>query len=112
VPLVIQFNKRDLPNIRTDAEIGDLARRGKEPVFKASAVNGQGVLESFFGLLDRTWKHLDLEHDLKDKLGLKPDAFLAMAAASLGHAGQASALSSAFIGGTPASGGTPGGTAP
>jgi hypothetical protein len=112
VPLVIQFNKRDLPNIRTDAEIDDLARRGKEPVFKACAVSGVGVLESFFGLLDRTWKHLDEEHDLKDKLGLKPEAFLAMAAASLGHAGHEKELSSAFVGGSPAAGGTPGGTAP
>jgi signal recognition particle receptor subunit beta len=109
VPLVIQFNKRDLPNIRTDAEIDELARRGKEPVFKACAVSGDGVLESFFGLLDRTWKRLDAEHDLKDKLGLRPEAFLAMAAASLGHAGQAAALSSAFVGGSPQTGGTPGG---
>ena len=109
VPLVIQFNKRDLPNIRTDAEIDELARRGKEPVFKACAVSGDGVLESFFGLLDRTWKRLDAEHDLKDKLGLRPEAFLAMAAASLGHAGQATALSSAFVGGSPQTGGTPGG---
>lgn len=111
VPLVIQFNKRDLPNIRTDAEIDELARRGKEPVMKACAVTGEGVLESFFGLLDRTWKRLDEEHDLKDKLGLRPEAFLAMAAASLGHAGQATALASAFIGGarmpgTPPAGGT------
>src|SRR4029077_18316553 len=51
MPLVIQFNKRDLPNVRTDAELVELARRGKEPVFKASAVNGQGAVGSFFGLL-------------------------------------------------------------
>src|SRR4051794_22431823 len=59
VPLVIQFNKRDLPNVRTDAEIDDLARRGKEPVYKACAMSGLGVLECFFGLLDRSWKRLD-----------------------------------------------------
>ena len=107
VPLVIQFNKRDLANVRTDDEIDDLARRGKEPVYKASAVNGLGVLESFFGLLDRAWKQLDSEHDLKGKLGLGPAAFLEMAASSLGHAGKAAALSAACVGGA-----RPGGNAP
>ena len=99
VPMVIQFNKRDLPDIRSDAEIDELARRGKEPVYKASAVSGQGVLESFFGLLDRSWKRLDADHDLCQKLGLAPAAFLDMAAASLGRAGQAQALRSACVGG-------------
>lgn len=99
VPMVIQFNKRDLPNVRTDAEIDDLARRGKEPVYKACAMNGQGVLECFFGLLERSWRRLDAEHDLKEKLGLSPAAFLDMAAASLGHAGKAKELCAACVGG-------------
>ncbi len=97
VPLVIQFNKRDLPNVRTDAELDDLARRGKEPVFKASAVNGKGVLESFFGILDRSWRALDAEHDLQTKLGLAPEAFLDLAAASFGHEGKGQELSTACV---------------
>jgi signal recognition particle receptor subunit beta len=108
VPLVIQFNKRDLPNVRSDDEIDDLARRGKEPVYKACARAGQGVLECFFGVLGRSWKRLDEEHDLTEKLGLGPAAFLEMAAASLGHAGKAVALSAACVGGSP----RPGGLAP
>jgi signal recognition particle receptor subunit beta len=99
VPLVIQFNKRDLPNVRTDAEIDDLAKRGKEPVYKASAVSGIGVLECFFGVLDRSWKRLEEEHQLSEKLGLGPDAFLEMVAKSLGHAGKGKALSAACVGG-------------
>src|SRR5579883_1231475 len=59
LPLVIQFNKRDLDRIRSDDEIERLAGKGKEPVFKASAVEGKGVLETFFGLLHVTWKKLD-----------------------------------------------------
>ncbi|HJL29691.1 MAG TPA: gliding motility protein, partial [Polyangiaceae bacterium LLY-WYZ-15_(1-7)] len=43
-PLVIQFNKRDLPGIRTDEEIDRLAERGSEPVFKAVAIRGVGVI--------------------------------------------------------------------
>ena len=42
LPLVIQFNKRDMPNVRSDAEIESLASKGREPVFKASAVKGTG----------------------------------------------------------------------
>jgi signal recognition particle receptor subunit beta len=99
MPLVIQFNKRDLAQVRSDREIDDLAERGKEPVYKATAVNGKGVLESFFGLLALSWKRLDAEHDLTQKLGIEPDAFLEKAAASLGHAGRAAALSAACVGG-------------
>lgn len=99
MPLVIQFNKRDLPNVRTDDEIDDLARRGKEPVYKACAMTGQGVLESFFGVLDRSWSALDREHDLTTKLGLKPTTFLEMAAASLGFEGRAAQLAAACVGG-------------
>lgn len=98
IPLVIQFNKRDLPNVRPDSEIDDLARRGNEPVYKASAVKGEGVLESFFGLLDRSYRRLDAEHDLTNKLGIGPDAFLKRAAASLGYEGQGPLLSDAWVG--------------
>ncbi len=99
VPLVIQFNKRDLPGVRTDMEIDDLALRGKEPVYKASAVHGTGVIESFFGLLERAWKKLDKEHDLTNKLHIEPDVFLAKAAASLGYEGQWRKLSDAHVAG-------------
>jgi signal recognition particle receptor subunit beta len=108
VPLVIQFNKRDLANVRSDAEIDDLARRGKEPVFKASAVHGQGVVECFFGLLERAWRKLDTEHDLTKKLGIRPDEFLAKAAASLGYEGKARELCDAHVGGSLSGKGTGG----
>jgi signal recognition particle receptor subunit beta len=72
MPLVIQFNKRDLPDIRTDAEIDALAARGTEPVFKAVALRGQGVLETLVGLLELTWATLEGDHGLKDKFGLDP----------------------------------------
>jgi signal recognition particle receptor subunit beta len=99
VPLVIQFNKRDLPNVRSDGELDEMARRGKEPVFKASALKGQGVVECFFGVLDRAWRKLDAEHDLSKKLGIAPGAFLDKAAASMGYAGKAAAFSAACVSG-------------
>ncbi len=72
IPLVIQFNKRDLPDIRTDAEIDALEKKGREPVFKAVALRGAGVFETFLGLLDLTWKHLEAEHQLCGKFGIDP----------------------------------------
>ncbi len=75
-PLVIQFNKRDRPDVRTDDELDRLASRGREPVFKAVAVRGSGVVETFLGLLDLTWLHLEKDHQLKAKFGLDPDRFL------------------------------------
>lgn len=67
LPLVIQFNKRDLPNIRSDAEVDMLAAKGKEPVFKAVATRGDGVVETFMGLMELTWQRLNTWHDLEGK---------------------------------------------
>lgn len=99
VPLIIQFNKRDMKNVRSDVELEDLARRGREPVFKGSAVHGQGVIESFFGLLELAWRRLDVEHDLTGKLHIRPDDFLGRAAAALGYAGRERELADACVGG-------------
>jgi signal recognition particle receptor subunit beta len=99
MPLVIQFNKRDLPAVRPDEEIEALAKRGKEPVFKASAVAGTGVLESFFGLLYLTWKKLDAEHQLAKMVGISSESFLPMAAKQLGAAEDVPTLLSRCVGG-------------
>jgi hypothetical protein len=100
LPLVIQFNKRDLPHVRSEAEIEQLARRGREPVFTASAVKGVGVLETFFGLLHLTWAKLDGEHQLAKMVGIASDAFLPMAARQLGTKEDVSALLQACVGGS------------
>lgn len=70
IPLVIQFNKRDLPDIRGDAEIDELSRAGREPVFKAVATEGKGVIETFLGLLQVTWARLQAEHRFEERFGV------------------------------------------
>jgi signal recognition particle receptor subunit beta len=70
LPLVIQYNKRDLPNIRTEEEIKRMASMGKEPTFLATATHGTGVADTFLGLVDATWEHLQREHELKERFGL------------------------------------------
>jgi signal recognition particle receptor subunit beta len=99
LPLVIQFNKRDLPNIRTDAELVELARRGKEPVFPAVATAGKGVLETFMGLLHLTYSSLDAHHKLKDKFGIAGGSLLADIAKKLGAKVPAEQLLRACLGG-------------
>ena len=108
-PVVIQFNKRDLPNIRPDAEIEALAERGREPVFKAVAVTGDGVLETFFGLLDRTWQKLDAEHQLSSKVGIDSPSFLPLAAKKLGLTVNVESLLRKALGGKPVPSGRTGG---
>lgn len=80
LPLVIQFNKRDLPDIRTDAELAAQAQRGKEPVFRATAVKHEGVVDTFLGLLHLTLRSLDKQNDLRGKFGFERRSFLAQVA--------------------------------
>jgi signal recognition particle receptor subunit beta len=51
IPWVIQYNKRDLPNVYTIEELNrDLNPDGKIPVFEAVATAGKGVFETFRGI--------------------------------------------------------------
>ena len=84
MPLVIQFNKRDMPDVRTDEEIDALAAKGKEPVFKAVALRGHGVLETLIGLFDITWRRIEQEHQLADKFGVHDSELLDEVRAKLG----------------------------
>lgn len=84
LPLVIQFNKRDLPNARTAAEIEEQARQGKEPVYLAIATRGDGVVETLIGLLDLTLKVMDEKHQVDRKLGLERSHLLQEVLGKLG----------------------------
>jgi mutual gliding-motility protein MglA len=76
MPLVIQYNKRDLSNIRTDREIDAMAAKGREPVYKAIATTGDGVVETLLGLLAITWQRLNSKHDIAGKFGVDGKQFL------------------------------------
>lgn len=100
MPVVIQFNKRDLPaeTIRSNEELEELARRGREPVYLAVATQGGGVVESFLGLLQATWSVLNEQHQFDRKFGFESDAFVQMVANKLGATGPASRLIGARLG--------------
>jgi mutual gliding-motility protein MglA len=50
IPFVLQFNKRDLPNVAPVAEMKQLLMRRDEPVFEAVAAKGPGVFETLKGV--------------------------------------------------------------
>lgn len=73
MPLVIQFNKRDLENIRIDEEIDRLAAVGQEPVYKAVATRGDGIIETFAGLLKLTWNAIDKRNKIRERFNIDPN---------------------------------------
>jgi signal recognition particle receptor subunit beta len=80
IPVVIQFNKRDLPKVRTDDDLKRIAARGKEPLFPAVAITGEGVPETFLGLASATWDALETRIGLGSKHGIpKPELLQALA---------------------------------
>jgi len=89
MPLVIQFNKRDLPGVRTDAEIDKLAAKSREPVFKAIATDGAGVVETFMGLVELTWQRLNQWHDLEGKFQVRGEVLFESLRRQLGRAPEA-----------------------
>ncbi|HZS41140.1 MAG TPA: ADP-ribosylation factor-like protein [Polyangia bacterium] len=89
IPIVIQFNKRDLPKVRSDDEISKIATRGKEPVFRAVAIKGEGVVETFLGLAASTWDALEQRMGLGSKHGLPREELLSELGKQLGAAAPA-----------------------
>jgi len=76
LPVVVQYNKRDLGDAVTDEEIDALARREGPAVFRASAITGDGVFETFFGLLEQTWTALNRDLRLEQGFGLSRNEFV------------------------------------
>ena len=78
VPVVIQFNKRDLPDAQTDEELEAARKRGGEPVVGAVALRGEGVMETLHALLQSAWRNLDERMRLSRNIGLTEKEFLSL----------------------------------
>ncbi len=76
VPVVIQYNKRDLADTKTDAEIEETRHKGKEPVVGAVAIRGEGVLETLYAVLQLAYRRLDARSQLMKNIGLSEAEFL------------------------------------
>lgn len=80
LPLVVQFNKRDLPDILSEEEIRARWGQAPWPLTFASALGGTGVVETFRILLARVHAALDGHFSLVTQHGLSEAAFVAAAA--------------------------------
>lgn len=77
LPLILQFNKRDAPDIVSEKEILDRWRHTPWPdVAMASALNGVGVVETFENLLRQLYPVIDREFHLLAAQGIGEDAFV------------------------------------
>jgi signal recognition particle receptor subunit beta len=74
LPVVVQYNKRDLEDIVADSEM--VGFEDGQRVFPASAVRGEGVMETFFGLIGEAWDSIDARVGLAGPFKLGRDAFM------------------------------------
>lgn len=77
LPMVIQFNKRDLPGVSDETELNEIwAETPWAPLVMASALRGQGVLETFSCLLDRLYSTVNQKFDLESQHGIDRERFI------------------------------------
>jgi signal recognition particle receptor subunit beta len=74
IPKVLQFNKRDLPDVKPLQEIKDAW--GELPTFPAVATRGEGVLETFRELLSCLYRTIDSKHGFGANFGISEQDFL------------------------------------
>ena len=76
VPLVIQFNKQDLTNTVSKEEINTRWSKTPWSLFYASALNKEGVIETFSEVLKLIYESQNNEYGFKDKYGLTQESFV------------------------------------
>jgi signal recognition particle receptor subunit beta len=74
IPKVVQFNKRDLDDVKPLHEIKDAW--GDVTTFPAVAIRGEGVRETFRELLRRLYRAIDERHGFGEKFGVSEEDFL------------------------------------
>jgi signal recognition particle receptor subunit beta len=76
LPLVIQFNKRDLPDIISEQDILDRWEPTGLPVLFSSALYGKGVKETFDAALKAIYQSLNRQYGLAEKFAITEQTFL------------------------------------
>jgi signal recognition particle receptor subunit beta len=77
LPMVVQFNKCDLPNAVPEAEIRERWSAAPWPLVFAIALNGQGIESTFELLLRAVYRNLGDRLELLSQHGLDENAFVA-----------------------------------
>jgi len=76
LPIVVQFNKRDLPDVLPEEEIRGRWSAAPWPLVMASALTGAGVRETFVKLLETVYPVLDRSFSLSEEHGISAKAFI------------------------------------
>ena len=84
IPKVVQFNKRDLPDVKPLQEVREAW--GDVPTMPAVAIKGEGVIETFRELLRLVYRSIDARHAFAQKFGVSEEDFLKGIFASFGRA--------------------------
>lgn len=71
VPLVLQYNKRDMPDCDTEAELNRQLNAWGRKALPGIAATGEGVLETFAAAAQEMLQSIAIKYNLKDK-GLDP----------------------------------------
>jgi GTPase SAR1 family protein len=76
LPVVVQFNKRDLKQIQSEGEILERWQKTNWPVLFACALKGTGAIETFKTLLQRVFDKMDIDYQLSAQHQLSRDSFV------------------------------------
>lgn len=76
LPMVVQYNKRDLPDAVPEADLRARWAGSPWPLTFASALQGRGVRETWAALLGQVYRALDRDHALAATHGFAADAFV------------------------------------
>lgn len=76
VPLLIQFNKRDLPDVVDEAELQATWGPTGLPLVMASALKGYGVVETYSRIVALAFDALDVRLGLTGRFGVIKDDFV------------------------------------
>ncbi len=79
LPLVVQFNKRDLPGVLTEEEIRARWQNAPWPLRFSTALTGEGVLDTFRCLLGLVYDSLEGDYALSSAHGLGRERFIFLA---------------------------------
>lgn len=77
LPLVLQFNKRDLKGVLPESEIHSFWDPTGLPICMASALQGWGVQETFRLVLEKTFDSIDARFGLTERFDVDRAAFIA-----------------------------------
>ncbi len=75
LPVVVQFNKRDLDNIKSVEEISQDWGASRFPTFLSVGTQGKGVFECFECLVRMAFDGLDERYNFNEKFGFGIDQF-------------------------------------